>query len=249
MYEVGDAGTVTVTSDGSALSIVAVDAAAGWAAEVEVATGREVEADFRNGTRRIQFNAELEDGQIKVRVRERADDGGGSTTTTSPTDTTSPTSTTMPTSTTSSTSTTAPPAGDDRGAAVTYEAGDGGAVTISSAGAVLTVVSVDPATGWSTEIEVSSGREVEVDFRNGTRRIQFYAELEDGEVRIRVRDRMDDGGSDSDDGDDSDDRSGSDDDVSDDDDSDDRRGHDDDDDDDDNSGPGSSDDDDNDDDD
>ena len=65
---------------------------------------------------------------------------------------------------------------------------------------------------------------------------------EDGEIRIRVRDRMDHG-DDSDEGDDSDDRSGSDDDDSDDDDSDDRSGHDDDD----NSGPGSSDEDDDDD--
>ena len=73
MYEVGDAGTVTIASDDATLSIVNVDAAEGWASEVEVAAGREVEADFRNGTRRIQFNAEFEDGQVRVRVRERAD--------------------------------------------------------------------------------------------------------------------------------------------------------------------------------
>ena len=82
MYEVGDAGTVTVASDGASLTIVAVESAEGWAAEVEVASGREVEADFRNGVRRVQFNAELEDGEIRVRVRERVDDGGGETTTT-----------------------------------------------------------------------------------------------------------------------------------------------------------------------
>lgn len=206
IYEVGDAGTVTVASDGAALSIAAIAAAPGWAAEVEVAAGREVEADFRNGTRRIQFNAELEDGQIKVRVRERADDDGSADNSTT---TTTPTTTTVPATTTS---TTTPPGGDDSGTTVTYWAGDGGTVTITVSGSSLTIVSVDPAAGWSAEIEVHSGREVEADFRNGTRRIQFNAEFEDGEVRIRVRDRMDDdnsGDDNSDDGsDDDDDKNG-----------------------------------------
>ena len=73
MYQVGVAGTVTISSNGSTLTIVSVDPAAGWSEEVEAGSGGEVEADLRDGTRRIQFNAELEDGQIKVRVRERAD--------------------------------------------------------------------------------------------------------------------------------------------------------------------------------
>ena len=60
-------------------------------------------------------------------------------------------------------------------------------MTIASNGSSLTITSVDPAPGWSFEIEVSSGVEVEADFRNGTRRIQFNAQLEDGEVRVRVR--------------------------------------------------------------
>ena len=73
MYQVGVAGTVTISSSGSTLAIVSVDPTAGWSEEIEVGSGGEVEADFRDGTRRIQFNAELEDGQIEVRVRERAD--------------------------------------------------------------------------------------------------------------------------------------------------------------------------------
>lgn len=225
MYEVGDAGTVTIASDGAALSIVAVDAADGWAAEVEVASGREVEADFRNGMRRIQFNAELEDGEIRVRVRERADDGGGATTTST---------TAAPVATPTTTSTTAPPSGDEDGATVTYQAGDAGTVMITQDGSSLTIVSVEPVAGWSTEIEVSSGREVEVDFRNGMRRIQFDAEFEDGEVRVRVSDRITDDGDHDDNADDDNSGHGNADD-------------DDDDGDDDNSGPGNADDDDDDD--
>jgi hypothetical protein len=97
----------------------------------------------------------------------------------------------MPTTTTTAppaTSTTTPPAGDTT---VTYDAGEGGTVTITSNGSTLTIVSVNPAAGWAPEVEVASGREVEVDFRNGSRRIQFDAELEDGRVRIRVRETVD----------------------------------------------------------
>jgi hypothetical protein len=217
IYEVGDAGSVTVTNDGSSLAIVEVAPATGWVTEVEVAVGREVEADFRSGTRRIQFDAELEDGQVKTRVRESADAGGSTTTT----------STTAAPSTTSTTSTTMAPGGgdDDSSSTTVYRAGDGGTVTIAVTGSTLTIVSVDTAAGWSHEVEVASGREVEADFRNGARRIQFNAEFEDGEVRIRVRDGLtDDSSGSSDDSrsgddsghgsDDDENRSGSDDDNS-----------------------------------
>ena len=201
VYEVGDAGFVTVTSEGSTLSIVVAEAAEGWTAEIEVASGPEVEADFRNGTRRIQFNAELEDGQVKVRVRERADDNVStdssmSTATTTPDDssttpTTTPDDSSTPSTTipddSSTTSTTVPTTGDASASSVTYTAGDGGTVTVASNGSSLTIVSVNAAAGWSYEVEVAAGLEVEADFRNGTRRIQFNAQLEDGEVRIRVR--------------------------------------------------------------
>ncbi|MDF1595821.1 MAG: hypothetical protein P1T08_06970 [Acidimicrobiia bacterium] len=211
IYEVGDAGTVTLASDGTALSIVAAEAAESWTAEVEAATGLEVEADFRNGTRRLQFKAEFEDGEVRVEVRERADDNAGdddststtvtmpddsgttptslpddsSTTSTSTPDDSSTTSTSMPDGS-SSTSTTLPSAGGDA-VTVTYDAGGGGTVTIARKGSNLSIVATNPAAGWSHEVEVASGLQVEADFRNGGRRIQFDAEIEDGEVRIRIR--------------------------------------------------------------
>jgi hypothetical protein len=175
-YEVGDAGTVTVSNDGTVLEIVSVVQATGWQIEIEVASGREVEVDFTSGTRRIQFNAELEDGQIRVRARE---------------ETVAATTTTQ--STTESKTAAAVANTTDNGTTV-YEAGDAGKVTISNDGTTLTITVVDPADGWSHEIEVMSGREVEVDFRKGGERVQFNAELEDGEVRVRVRTRSDDNG-------------------------------------------------------
>jgi hypothetical protein len=175
-YEVGDAGTVTLANDGAQLDIVSVDQNDGWQIEIEVATGREVEVDFRNGTRRIQFNAELEDGEIRVRARERVT-----------------TATAQATTSTTQGSTASTVAASEQTGTITYEAGAAGSVTISSDGSQLTIVDVTAADGWSHEIEVQVGREVEMDFRNGEERVQFNAEFEDGEVRVRVRTRTADG--------------------------------------------------------
>jgi hypothetical protein len=175
VYEVGDAGTVTLTNDGAQLEVVSVNQNDGWQIEIEMAAGREVEVDFGNGTRRIQFNAELEDGEIRVRARERVI-----------------TATTQSTTSTTQGSTASTVAVSEQGT-VTYEAGAAGSVTISNDGSQLTIVDVNAADGWSHEIEVQVGREVEMDFRNGEERVQFNAEFEGGEVRVRVRTRTADG--------------------------------------------------------
>lgn len=70
------AGTVTVNVDGGNLTLVSAVPAAGWTVEVEQAAGREIEVDFRSGTRRVQVNLEFEDGAVRerVRVRDEAND-------------------------------------------------------------------------------------------------------------------------------------------------------------------------------
>ena len=85
---VGDAGTVTLSVSGGVITITDVHANAGWVAETEEAAGREVEVSFRNGLRRIDFKAEIEDGRLETRVRERTierDDSPVATTPTTPT--------------------------------------------------------------------------------------------------------------------------------------------------------------------
>ncbi|MCL1586795.1 MAG: hypothetical protein M3092_00120, partial [Actinomycetia bacterium] len=168
------------------LSVIATDTAPGWSAEIEIATGMEVEADFRNGSTRIQFNAEIEDGEVRVRIRTRADDGDAND------DPSKKPSTSLPSSTsTSMPSTTSITVPSNSGTTVTYQAGDGGSVTVSASSGSLSILAAVPASGWSAEIEQFTGIEVEADFRNGDRRIQFEAELEDGQVKIKVRDRVD----------------------------------------------------------
>ena len=42
-----------------------------------MASGREVEGDFRNGALRVKYNFELEDGTIRVRIENRSDNVDG----------------------------------------------------------------------------------------------------------------------------------------------------------------------------
>lgn len=70
------AGTVLVAVEGNSLRLVAATPTAGWRVEVEQSRGREVEVDFRRGSKRVQVNVELEDGQVRERVRVRDDADG-----------------------------------------------------------------------------------------------------------------------------------------------------------------------------
>ena len=69
----------------------------------------------------------------------------------------------------------------------TYSAGAAGSVTVSSNGTTLTVVSVSPASGWTPEVETASGPQVEVTFENGNDRIDFKAEINNGQIVTEVR--------------------------------------------------------------
>jgi len=195
-YEAGAAGQVTVDQSGASLSVSNVAANTDWVSEVEIASGREVEVKFVNGTERIDFQAELEDGVVKTRVRTRALDGSADDG-----------------STDESVLTTAP------SDSLSFAAGDAGTVQLRSSGGSLELISATPSAGWTVaDIEIEGSREINVEFRNGSIEIEFKAEMEDGMVKTRVRTEMDDDSSNDSDDDSNDD---SDDDSSDDDSSDD----------------------------
>jgi hypothetical protein len=67
------AGTVVYAVEGGNLRLITATPASGWAVEVEQGAGREVELDFRSGTKRVQVNLEIEDGEVRERVRFRDD--------------------------------------------------------------------------------------------------------------------------------------------------------------------------------
>src|SRR5262245_22200111 len=99
------------------------------------------------------------------------DSDGGSSSSTSPTNQT----------------TAAQPNADAASGDQVVDAAGAGTVTFRRSGSQLSLVSAVPARGWRVEVEQSAGVEIEVDFRQGTRRVQVNLELEDGAVRERVR--------------------------------------------------------------
>ena len=72
-----------------------------------------------------------------------------------------------------------------------FEAGDAGTVTYRVDGGVLTLIDATPNPGWRVDVERVAGREIDLDFRSGLRRVQVDVEFEDGGVRERVRPRLD----------------------------------------------------------
>jgi hypothetical protein len=106
------------------------------------------------------------------------DSNGGATTSTSPTSQTATGQSTVPAATSGN---------------QVVDAAGAGTVTFRRSDTQLTLVSAVPARGWRVEVEQAAGVEIEVDFRQGSRRVQVNLELEDGAVRerIRIRDEAD----------------------------------------------------------
>ena len=185
-----DVGKATVARTANGLELVAATPEPGWQVTVEVAAGRELELSFRSDGVRHDINIQLEDGQIRVRARTRAGqiednvDAGSNVIATD-----SSTSSTSSTSTTTSTTLAPLPAGaTPKDVAVL----DAGSVSYAVDGLQLLITDVSTNDRWSATGEVSFGREVEVSFRNGEARVDLNLELEDDQVRIRIRDRRTD---------------------------------------------------------
>ena len=121
-----------------------------------------------------------------------SDDGPGATSPTTGVDTTAATTDTSAPGPDRTTPGSTPPGAST----ATVDAAGAGAVVYARAGNVLVVVRAAPAAGWTVDVEQGSGREIEVDFRSGTRRVQVNVEIEDGAVRERVRARDDATGTD-----------------------------------------------------
>jgi hypothetical protein len=69
----GEAGSIVVAVDGTSLGLMSVNPNPGWTVEVEHASGREIEVTFLSGAARVDVKVELEDGQVRERVRTRTE--------------------------------------------------------------------------------------------------------------------------------------------------------------------------------
>ena len=178
----GDAGSVVLVV-GSQLEIARLIPSPGWGAEIEVPSGREVEVDFRSGDRRIQFNAELEDGEVRVRLRDGS--GESESRTTSSTDDSSVDHTT--TTIDDSTTTTEASSAADTSGSETYSVPGVATVGVSWSAGRLTLASYVVMPGWHAEIQEQSPQRIRIEFDNGSLDARFEARLDGNEVRVEIR--------------------------------------------------------------
>ncbi|HKY48792.1 MAG TPA: hypothetical protein VJQ79_12505 [Acidimicrobiia bacterium] len=178
---VADAGSVLLRRSGGSLTIVSTESNPGWVVEVEVATGREVEGDFRNGSRRVKFNFELEDGVVRVRIESEGSASGGSSTTSTTGGPGSSTSTTNTTNTTTTSGSASLPTGS-----VTYNLGGAGTVTVIFANGGMTLGSINPAAGWTIEDSEQKSDEIAVELTNGDAEAELEVKINNGVLEVEI---------------------------------------------------------------
>jgi hypothetical protein len=161
--------------NGGSLTIVSTETNPGWAVEVEVATGREVEGDFRNGNRRVKFNFELEDGVVRVRIESEGSSSGDSSTTSTTSGSGSSTSTTNTTGGSSL------PTGS-----VTYSLDGAGTVTVIFSNGGMTIGSINPAAGWIIEESEQKSDEIEVELTNGDAEAELKVKINNGVLEVEI---------------------------------------------------------------
>ncbi|MCE9621962.1 MAG: hypothetical protein K8R99_06430 [Actinomycetia bacterium] len=85
MYQVGDAGLVTLDTSGNVLTVVSVAPSAGWTLVKAESSGPvDIEVKLQNGTTIVEFRAHLQAGVITTSVESKieggSDDGNSGTT-------------------------------------------------------------------------------------------------------------------------------------------------------------------------
>jgi hypothetical protein len=216
---VDTAGSVVLLRSETQLQILSVIPNPGYVPEIELAAGREVEADFRGEGRRVKFNAELEDGQVRLRIEIDNDANPRSTASTSSTGSTSSTSSTTSTGSTASTSstssassTTSTQQSNIPNGTVTYSMGAAGTVTINFNNGRVSIVSINTSAGWSVDELREDTDKIEIELQNGDSEVEFKLDTEAG-LKVEVKSDIDGSGDDNSGsgsgGDDDDDNSGS----------------------------------------
>lgn len=191
----GDAGTVQFDVQDGDIVIGEVSPADGWEAEIVQAKDDKAKVRFENGDEAIQVRADLVDGDLRIKtIVDDGDDAEGALTDEEDDD-----------------------EGDDgesETAAVdgvhSFQAGDAALVTLELADGVLSVQNVDVEPGWTLDGSIDDEDdedEIKLRFFNEDAEVLFKAELDDGEIEVKVTTQSLDGDAQSlnEDGDDDDD--------------------------------------------
>jgi len=175
-HQVAGVGTVSIVEGGGLLHVTDTTSIDGWSTHVERADAIEVEVSFRGPDGRVDFKAELEHDEIRIRVRDRRlETSGGSS---GPDD-----------SVGSSNSR----GSDDSQSASTLDEvrtidSSGGTVTARATGSDIILVAATPNEGWSMEIKKAGPDRVEVRFEKGSAENRIRLEVQGGMVTVDLED-------------------------------------------------------------
>jgi len=176
-YDVAEVGTVSVAQGDGILHVTSTTSVSGWSIYVERSDAIEVEVSFRGPDGRVDFKAELERGEVRIRVRDRRLEGpsGGS-------------------SGSGDSSSSGKSSSDDPQSPTTPEEvrtvdGEGGSVTARSSGDNIILVTASPHTGWSIDIRDAGPDRVEVRFEKGGSETRIRMEASNGIVSVDLDSR------------------------------------------------------------
>lgn len=200
-YLVEDAGSVTIAFDGSTIELVDQVANPGWSVSVDSATATEIEVDFVGAERLLRFEAEVEDGEVRVEVEDRTlvddddSDDDVTTTTIDVTETTiTETTVTVPVTVPDDDSDNDSDDDSDDETSVsgpftgiqTVEVTGYGTITVNVSASGLEFVSATGIDGWTARLDESDDHEVTVVFTKDGTTVEAELRIEDGSLRLHV---------------------------------------------------------------
>ncbi len=215
IFPVDEAGTVEITVGDAGLELVSATPNDGFEVSSIQTEADSIDVKFRSGSLEVEFEAELENGMLNVKVtRETAEDASSDDHTLTGDHSSTEDSTGDHSSTEDSTgdhSSTEDSTGDhsstenptDTTPAVdmtkTYTVGDAGSVQIKVSGGNLELLDATPNAGWEITETRTEADQIKIEFRNGSEKVEFEAELDHGQLQTKTEiksNNSDDEGSD-----------------------------------------------------
>ena len=195
IFPVDEAGTVEITVGDAGLELVSATPNDGFEVSSIQTEADSIDVKFRSGSLEVEFEAELENGMLNVKVtRETAEDASSDDHTLTGDHSSTEDSTGDHSSTENPTDTT--PAVD---MTKTYTVGDAGSVQIKVSGGNLELLDATPNAGWEITETRTEADQIKIEFRNGSEKVEFEAELDHGQLQTKTEiksNNSDDEGSD-----------------------------------------------------
>jgi len=191
-FPVDEAGTVEIAVGDAGLELVSATPNDGFEVSSTRTEADSIDVKFRSGSLEVEFEAELENGTLNVKVsRETAEDASNddhaltsdhSSTEDSKSDHSSTEDSKSDHSSTEDSTDTTPAVDMTK----TYTVGTAGSVQIKVSNGSLELLDATPNTGWEITETRTEADQIKIEFRNGSEKVEFEAELDHGQLQTKT---------------------------------------------------------------